>query len=154
MGDAPMSGEHPDPFDLQRFVEAQATTYAQALAELEAGRKQGHWIWFVFPQIAGLGSSAMNVRYSIGSLEEAVAYLEHRVLGPRLRECVDAVNALEGRSARKVFGPDDVKFRSCLTLFHRAAPEEPRFASALAKYFGGEQDTATLQRLAATFGGR
>ncbi len=149
-----MSGEHPDPFDLQRFVAAQATTHAQALAELRAGRKQSHWIWFVFPQIAGLGSSAMNVRYSIGSLEEAVAYLEHPLLGPRLRECVDAVNALDGRSAQQVFGPDDVKFRSCLTLFHRAAPEEPRFATALAGYFAGEQDTATLQRLAATFGGR
>ena len=143
-----------DPFDLARFVDAQATTYARALAELKAGRKESHWIWFIFPQIAGLGSSAMNRRYSIGSLEEAVGYLAHPVLGPRLLECVDAVNALEGRSARQVFGPDDVKFRSSLTLFHRAAPDEPRFAAALAKYFAGEQDTATLQRLAETFGGR
>ncbi len=143
-----------DTFDLQRFVEAQASVYARALAELKAGRKQSHWMWFVLPQIAGLSSSATGLRYSIGSLEEAVAYLEHPVLGPRLRECVDAVNALDGRSATQVFGPDDVKFRSCLTLFHRAAPDEPRFSGALAKYFSGEQDTATLQLLAATFGGR
>src|SRR5581483_7740601 len=107
--------------------------YARALGELRAGRKDTHWIWYIFPQIAGLGSSAMNARFSIGSLEEAVAYLEHPLLGPRLIECVDAVLALEGRSARQVFGPDDVKFRSCLTLFHRAAPEEHRFSDALAK---------------------
>jgi uncharacterized protein (DUF1810 family) len=149
-----MSDEHADPFRLERFVEAQAGVYPRALAELKAGRKQSHWIWFVFPQIAGLGSSAMNVRYAIGSLEEAVAYLEHPVLGPRLRDCVDAVNGLAGRSAREVFGPDDVKFRSSLTLFHRAAPQETRFADALARYFAGEQDTATLQIMAATFGGR
>jgi uncharacterized protein (DUF1810 family) len=143
-----------DPFDLQRFVDAQDGVYPQALAELKAGHKQSHWIWFVFPQIAGLGASAMNRRYAIGSLEEAVAYLEHSVLGPRLRNCVDTVNALEGRSARQVFGPDDVKFRSSLTLFHRAAPEEHRFSDALATYFAGEQDTRTLELLAETFGGR
>jgi uncharacterized protein (DUF1810 family) len=150
----PMPDPPDDTFDLQRFVEAQAAAYARALAELKAGRKESHWMWFVLPQIAGLSSSATGLRYSIGSLEEAVAYLEHPVLGPRLRECVDAVNALEGRSAAQVFGSDDVKFRSCLTLFHRAAPEELRFSDALAKYFAGEQDTATLQLLAATFGGR
>ena len=149
-----MAGDHPDPFDLQRFVDAQAGAYARALAELRAGSKQSHWIWFVFPQIAGLGSSAMNARFSIGSLEEAVAYLEHPLLGPRLIECVDAVLALERRSARQVFGPDDVKFRSCLTLFHRAAPEEHRFSDALAKYFGGELDARTLEQLATTYGGR
>jgi len=149
-----MAHEHADPFDLARFVEAQAGVYPDALAELRAGRKDTHWIWFVFPQLAGLGASAMNRRYAIGSLEEAVAYLEHPVLGPRLRECVDAVNGLQGRTARAVFGPDDVKFRSSLTLFHRAAPQEPRFAEALEKYFGGEQDGRTLQLLAATFGGQ
>jgi uncharacterized protein (DUF1810 family) len=149
-----MSADAPDPFDLNRFVDAQDGAYAQALAELRAGAKQSHWIWFIFPQIAGLGSSAMNARFSIGSLEEAVAYLEHPVLGPRLIEAVDAVIALEGRSARQVFGPDDVKFRSSLTLFHRAAPEERRFSDALAKYFGGELDSRTLEQLAATFGGR
>jgi uncharacterized protein (DUF1810 family) len=143
-----------DRFDLERFVEAQATAYARALAELKAGRKESHWMWFVLPQIAGLSSSATGVRYSIGSLEEAVAYLEHPLLGARLRECVDTVVALEGRTARQVFGPDDVKLRSCLTLFHRAAPEESRFSKALERYFAGEQDTATLQLLAATFGGR
>ena len=149
-----MADDHPDPFDLQRFVEAQDGAYARALAELRAGRKESHWIWYVFPQIAGLGSSPMNARFSIRSLEEAVAYLAHPLLGPRLIECVDAVIALEGRSARHVFGADDVKFRSCLTLFHRAAPEEPRFADALAKYFNGELDARTLEQLAATFGGR
>jgi uncharacterized protein (DUF1810 family) len=149
-----MADDRPDPFDLRRFVEAQAGAYARALAELRAGAKQSHWIWYVFPQIAGLGSSATSARFAIGSLEEAEAYLAHPLLGPRLIECVDAVNALEGRSARQVFGPDDVKFRSCLTLFHRAAPDEPRFADALGKYFAGELDERTLERLAKTYGGR
>jgi uncharacterized protein (DUF1810 family) len=149
-----MPDDHPDPFDLQRFVEAQDGAYPRALAELRGGRKDTHWIWYVFPQIVGLGSSAMNARFSIGSLEEAEAYLAHPLLGARLIECVDAVLALEGRTARQVFGPDDVKFRSCLTLFHRAAPQERRFADALAKYFGGELDERTLEQLAATFGGR
>lgn len=146
--------DDPDPFDLQRFVDAQEGVFPRALAELKAGRKESHWIWFILPQIEGLSSSATGLRYAIASLEEAVAYLEHPILGARLRETVDAVNALEGRSARAVFGPDDVKFRSSLTLFHRAAPEDRRFSDALARYFAGEQDTATLQRLAATFGGR
>jgi uncharacterized protein (DUF1810 family) len=149
-----MPDDHPDPFDLRRFVEAQEGAYPRALAELKAGSKRTHWIWYVFPQIAGLGSSATSARFSIGSLEEAQAYLAHPVLGPRLAECVDAVNALEGRTARQVFGPDDVKFRSCLTLFHRAAPEQHRFAEALGNYFGGELDERTLEQLAATFGGR
>jgi len=142
-----------DPFDLARFVEAQAVAHDEALTELRGGRKRGHWIWFVFPQIAGLGSSAMNRRYAIASLEEAVAYLEHPLLGARLWACVDAINALEGRSARQIFGGDDVKVRSSLTLFHRAAPDEMRFSRALDKYFGGEPDTLTLERLAPTFGG-
>lgn len=142
-----------DPFDLARFIDAQAGVYDAALAELRSGRKQGHWIWFVFPQIAGLGVSAMNRRYAIASLEEAVAYLEHPLLGARLRTCVDAINALEDRSARQIFGGDDVKVRSSLTLFHRAAPDEARFSRALDKYFAGEPDTLTLERLAATFGG-
>jgi uncharacterized protein (DUF1810 family) len=149
-----MPGEHADPFELARFVEAQAGVYPRALAELKAGRKESHWIWFVFPQIAGLGASPMNRRYAIGSLEEAVAYLEHPVLGPRLRECVDTVIGLQGVTARAIFGPDDVKFRSSLTLFHRAAPQDPRFAETLARYFGGEQDNRTLQLLSETFGGR
>ncbi len=136
-----------DPFDLQRFVDAQDADYALALAELRKGRKESHWIWYVFPQIAGLGSSPMNQLFSIGSLAEADAYLAHPVLGMRLRVCVEEVNALEGRSARDIFGFDDVKFRSSLTLFVEAAPDEPAFARALAKYFGGEPDPMTLEKL-------
>jgi uncharacterized protein (DUF1810 family) len=142
-----------DPFDLARFVEAQAGVYEEALAELRAGRKQGHWIWFIFPQIAGLGSSATSRRYAITSLEEAVAYLEHPLPGARLWDCVDVLNALQGRTARQIFGGDDVKVRSSLTLFHRAAPDEARFAQALETYFDGEPDILTLERLAPTFGG-
>lgn len=137
-----------DPFDLQRFVEAQARNYDDALAELQAGRKTSHWMWYVFPQIAGLGFSAMAQRYAIGSLAEAKAYLAHPVLGPRLRACVAAVNALSGRTAHEIFGsPDDVKFRSSLTLFAAAAPQEPEFGQALATYFAGEPDPRTLDAL-------
>ncbi len=136
-----------DPFNLARFVQAQARDYAGALNELERGRKQGHWIWFVFPQIAGLGSSAMNRLYSIASAAEARAYLDHPVLGPRLRACVDAVNGHAGRTAREIFGPDDVKLRSSLTLFAEVAPDEPRFAQGLATFFGGEADPATLEKM-------
>jgi uncharacterized protein (DUF1810 family) len=136
-----------DPFNLDRFIQAQAQAYAGALRELESGRKQGHWIWFVFPQIAGLGSSSMNRLYAIASVAEARAYLDHPVLGPRLRTCVDTVNAHAGRSARAIFGHDDIKFRSSLTLFAQAAPDEPRFALALANFFGGEPDPATLQKM-------
>ena len=137
-----------DPFDLQRFVGAQARNYADALAELRRGRKTSHWMWYVFPQIAGLGSSAMAQTYAIGSLDEARAYLAHKVLGARLRECVAAVTALNGRSAHEIFGsPDDLKFRSCLTLFHAAAPDEPLFGEALARYFAGEPDPRTLEKL-------
>jgi uncharacterized protein (DUF1810 family) len=137
-----------DPHDLQRFVEAQSAVYAQALAELTAGRKTSHWMWFVFPQIAGLGTSPMAQRYAIASLAQARAYASHPVLGPRLKECTAAVLAVRGRSAHDIFGsPDDVKFRSCMTLFERAAPEEPLFAQALDAYYRGERDPATLQRL-------
>lgn len=137
-----------DPFDLQRFVEAQKRNYADALAELTAGRKTSHWMWYVFPQIAGLGSSAMAQTYAIGSRAEAIAYLAHPVLGPRLRECVAAVNAVTGRSAHQIFGsPDDLKFRSSLTLFAEAAPDEPLFSQALAAYFAGEPDARTLEEL-------
>jgi uncharacterized protein (DUF1810 family) len=137
-------------FDLQRFVTAQAGAYPQALAELRAGRKASHWMWFVFPQIAGLGSSPTAQAYAIGSLDEARAYLAHPLLGPRLRECVAAANAVQGRSAHQIFGsPDDLKFRSSLTLFAAAAPDEPLFAQGLAKYFAGEPDPRTLEKLAA-----
>jgi uncharacterized protein (DUF1810 family) len=137
-----------DTFDLQRFVAAQARNYADALAELRRGRKTSHWMWYVFPQIAGLGSSAMAQAYAIGSLDEARAYLAHPVLGPRLRECVAAVQAVEGRSAHAIFGsPDDMKLRSSLTLFAAAAPQEPLFRDALAKYFAAAPDPRTLEKL-------
>jgi uncharacterized protein (DUF1810 family) len=137
-----------DPFDLQRFVDAQAPVYEQVLRELRAGRKTSHWMWFVFPQVAGLGYSAMAQHYAISGRDEAVAYLEHPVLGPRLRELTAIVNALEGRTAHQVFGsPDDVKFRSCMTLFAECAQEPHIFRDALDKYFAGEPDPLTLDRL-------
>jgi uncharacterized protein (DUF1810 family) len=138
-----------DPFNLDRFVEAQASNYDDALAELRAGHKQSHWSWYVFPQIRGLGSSPMSVRYAIGSMAEANAYLEHPVLGPRLRECVKAMNAHRGLSATQILGDIDAqKFRSCLTLFAQAASSEAIFGDALKKYFGGTPDAATLAILA------
>ncbi|MGN7127591.1 DUF1810 domain-containing protein [Methylorubrum thiocyanatum] len=137
-----------DRFDLNRFVEAQDGIYEQALAELRNGRKQSHWMWFVFPQIAGLGSSAMAQRYAIRSRAEARAYLAHPLLGERLRTCTRAANAWEGRSAHALFGaPDDMKFRSSVTLFAQAAPDEPDFARALAAFFDGKPDPMTLERL-------
>ncbi|WP_267423950.1 DUF1810 domain-containing protein [Methylobacterium sp. GC_Met_2] len=137
-----------DPYDLGRFVAAQADVYPRALAELEAGQKRSHWMWFIFPQIAGLGSSPMAQRYAISSLDEALAYLAHPTLGARLRACTAAVNRVSGRSAHAIFGsPDDMKFRSSMTLFGDAAPGEPCFAEALATYFGAEPDTLTLARL-------
>lgn len=137
-----------DTYDLGRFVEAQAGVHARALAELEAGEKRSHWMWFIFPQIAGLGSSPMAQRYAIGSLDEARAYLAHPVLGGRLRVCTTAVNRVPGRSAHAIFGsPDDVKFRSSMTLFSVAAPDEPLFAEALRRYFDGEPDPKTIAKL-------
>src|SRR5215813_7094342 len=117
-----------DPFDLQRFVTAQAPLYERVCAELRAGRKRSHWMWFIFPQIQGLGSSAMAQRYAITSLAEAAAYLDHPVLGPRLRECTGLVNAVDGRSAHEIFGsPDDMKFHSAITLFLWARPDDALF---------------------------
>lgn len=137
-----------EPYDLDRFVAAQAGVYDRALAELRAGEKRSHWMWFIFPQIAGLGSSPMARRYAIGTLDEARAYGAHPVLGARLRACTAAVNGVTGRTAHVIFGsPDDMKFRSSMTLFARAAPEEPGFAEALARYFGGEPDPLTLAEL-------
>lgn len=133
---------------LNRFVEAQAGAYEQALAELREGRKRSHWMWFVFPQIAGLGSSPMARLYAIRSLAEARAYLAHPLLGERLLACTRAVNAWEERSANAIFSaPDDVKFCSCMTLFGRADPGRPDFAQALAAFFGGRPDPLTLERL-------
>lgn len=135
-------------FDLQRFVDAQDPVYEQVRRELQDGDKRSHWMWFVFPQIEGLGFSAMAARYAIRSLEEARAYLAHAVLGARLRECTRLVVAVESRSIRQIFGqPDDIKFRSSMTLFARAAPEERIFVEALQKYFGGELDSKTIERL-------
>jgi uncharacterized protein (DUF1810 family) len=132
---------------LERFVIAQAQIYPRVLAELKAGRKQSHWMWFIFPQVAGLGHSAMAQMYAIASLEEAKAYLAHPVLGARLRECCQAVMAVEGKSAHEIFGsPDDLKFRSSLTLFDLASPNDI-FQAALDKYFGGDADPLTLQKL-------
>lgn len=126
----------PDPFDLQRFVDAQNSVYERVCSELRGGCKTSHWMWFVFPQLRGLGQSAMSTRYAISSQAEAEAYLEHPVLGPRLRECVEHVNAVEGRTASDIFGyPDDVKFQSCLSLFAGATPDNNVFTKALGKYY-------------------
>lgn len=138
-----------DPYDLTRFVDAQRDTYDGALAELRRGYKSGHWIWFIFPQIAGLGFSEMSRRYAISGLDEARAYLAHPVLGPRLRECAGVVAATTGRTAEQIFGPiDALKLRSSMTLFHRADPGEQVFASVLDRYYGGIPDEATDRALA------
>jgi uncharacterized protein (DUF1810 family) len=137
-----------DRFDLQRFVDAQDGIHEAALAELTAGRKRTHWMWFVFPQISGLGLSPMAQRYAISGLDEARAYLAHPLLGARLLDCTRAVNRIEGRTARDIFGsPDDLKFRSSMTLFAEASPQQPAFGEALSRYYGGERDPATLRRL-------
>lgn len=137
-----------DPHNLQRFIEAQAPIYEQVLAELRAGRKRSHWIWFIFPQIAGLGHSPTAQHYAIRSLDEARAYIEDPVLGPRLRECTGIVNQIEGRTIYEILGPpDDLKFRSSMTLFSKATNDNQVFAAALTKYFDGKPDAQTLQRL-------
>lgn len=137
-----------DPYRLQRFVDAQDAVYLDVVEELRGGRKRSHWMWFVFPQIAGLGHSAMAREYAISGLDEARAYLAHPVLGARLKECTRLVNAVEGRSAGEIFGyPDDMKFRSSMTLFARAAADNTAFVAALSKYFAGEEDAATVARL-------
>jgi uncharacterized protein (DUF1810 family) len=134
-----------DLFNLERFVDAQAPVYEQARRELEAGRKESHWMWFVFPQIAGLGQSAMSIRFSIASLDEARAYLAHPLLGPRLRECARLALDVEGKTATEIFGSvDEMKFRSSMTLFARASPEDNVFERCLDKYFAGEPDPLTL----------
>jgi uncharacterized protein (DUF1810 family) len=137
-----------DPFNLRRFLDAQASVYANAVRELGAGQKRSHWMWFIFPQISGLGFSPTSVFYAIGSLDEARAYLNHPTLGPRLSECVELTLHVEGKTVAQIFGAVDAqKFRSSLTLFSRARPDISVFAEALAKYFGGEPDAATLERL-------
>ncbi|WP_027530830.1 DUF1810 domain-containing protein [Bradyrhizobium sp. WSM3983] len=137
-----------DPFNLERFLRAQDPVFRDVLGELAHGRKQTHWMWFVFPQVMGLGFSAMSQRYAIGSRAEAGAYITHPVLGPRLIECTRLVLAVEGRTINAILGaPDDSKFRSSMTLFG-AVSDEPVFDEALAKYFAGERDGATLEILA------
>lgn len=137
-----------DPHDLQRFVDAQNGIFDQALAELRNGRKRGHWMWFIFPQIMGLGNSEMARRFAIGSRPEAEDYLRHPILAPRLVDCTRAVCLIEGRSAYEIFGsPDDLKFRSSMTLFAEIAGDNGVFAEALRKYFAGRPDDLTLKAL-------
>ncbi|VTZ49295.1 Calpastatin [Methylocella tundrae] len=140
--------ETSDKYDLQRFVEAQNSVFEDVCSELEEGRKKTHWMWFIFPQIAGLGHSPMAQRYAISGRAEAEAYVRHPVLGPRLRRCTHLVNRAIGRSINQIFGsPDDMKFHSSMTLFARTADDSQIFRDALQKYFAGELDQATLQRL-------
>lgn len=137
-----------DPFDLQRFVDAQEGVYERALAELREGHKRSHWMWFMFPQIAGLGHSVMAQTYAIRSLDEARSYFAHAILGARLRECTKAVLAVAGKSAHGILGsPDDLKLHSSMTLFAHAAPDEPLFRAALEQYFAGEEDAATRSQI-------
>ncbi len=138
-----------DPFHLQRFLETQVSAYAQARSELASGEKRSHWMWFIFPQIRGLGSSPMAQRYAISGLEEAQAYLAHPLLGPRLRECTALVSAVNGRTLQQIFGyPDDLKFHSSMTLFAAADPDDQNvFRAALGKYCGGKPDGRTLAAL-------
>ena len=137
-----------DPFDLKRFVDAQTPVYRSVVEELRGGRKRSHWMWFVFPQLRGLGNSPMAVRYGISSLEEARAYLRHDLLGPRLHECTKLVNRVQGRSIGEIFGsPDDLKLCSSMTLFARASDKNEDFVAVLAKYYGGGEDPRTVARL-------
>ncbi len=137
-----------DPHNLQRFVDAQNTVFEQVCAELRAGQKQSHWMWFIFPQLRGLGNSEVAVHFAITSRDEAQMYLKHPVLGSRIRECTRLVNLVEGRLISQIFGhPDDLKFRSSLTLFASATTESKIFNDALQKYFSGEPDRLTLERL-------
>jgi uncharacterized protein (DUF1810 family) len=143
-----------DPHHLQRFVEAQADIYDDVVKELAAGRKRSHWMWFIFPQVAGLGFSAMAQRYAIGSRDEALAYLAHDILGPRLVECAGLVMSVTGRTIHDILGsPDDLKFCSSMTLFD-AVTDNPLFAAALAKYYAGARDQATLDILSRLDGQR
>ncbi|HME15747.1 MAG TPA: DUF1810 domain-containing protein [Mycobacterium sp.] len=137
-----------DPFDLQRFVDAQERVYPAVLGELHVGRKRSHWIWFIFPQVAGLGSSPTAARYAISSLDEARAYLRHELLGPRLHECTQLVNAVQGRSIGEIFGsPDDLKVRSSMTLFAHVTDDNQDFVQLLERYYDGGEDPLTLERL-------
>jgi uncharacterized protein (DUF1810 family) len=143
--DMPVSDE---PYDLQRFVHAQDRMYDTVIDELRSGRKRSHWIWFVFPQLRGLGRSPTALQYGITSLDEARAYLAHEVLGPRLRECARLVAAIDGRSVGDIFGfPDDLKVRSSMTLFARATDDNADFVAVLDKFYNGEEDPVTVELL-------
>jgi uncharacterized protein (DUF1810 family) len=138
-----------DPFDLQRFVDAQDHVYDTVLRELRDGRKRSHWIWFIFPQLRGLGRSPTAIHYGIASRDEAAAYLAHPVLGPRLRQCTRLVTEIDGRSVEEVFGwPDNLKVRSSMTLFARSTDDNADFLAVLEKFYGGEADPVTVDRLA------
>jgi uncharacterized protein (DUF1810 family) len=148
MADATDPGVAGDPHDLGRFVQAQEGVYERALAEVRGGRKRSHWMWYVFPQLDGLGSSPTAKRYAIRSAAEAEAYLAHPVLGPRLAACAEAALGVQGRSAAEVFGsPDDLKLRSCATLFACVSPAGSVFHRLLDRYFRGERDATTLRLL-------
>ncbi len=148
MVDERKSGAGGDPYDLNRFLAAQEDDYEQALSEVRSGRKRSHWMWYVFPQFDGLGFSSTSRRYSIKSVEEARAYLGHPVLGQRLTECVEAALGVEGKSAYEIFGsPDDMKLKSCATLFARVSPAGSVFERLLDKFFQGERDPGTLRLL-------
>jgi uncharacterized protein (DUF1810 family) len=137
-----------DPFDLERFVNAQGPVYGRVCGELRNGWKSSHWMWFIFPQLRGLGSSATAERFGISSRAEAEAYLAHPILGPRLRECTRLVHQIEGRSVEQIFGyPDDLKFRSSMTLFANVTSDNLVFINTLKKYFAGEHDSRTLKML-------
>jgi uncharacterized protein (DUF1810 family) len=150
MAQASGSREDHEDFDFEDFALAQEATFPAALAELKAGHKETHWMWFIFPQIAGLGSSSMAKRFAIKSCAEARAYLRHPVLGERLIQCCHALLSVEGRSASEILGyPDDVKLRSSMTLFSLADPSEPVFREVIKKYFGGEFDQRTVELVSA-----
>lgn len=137
-----------DPFNLQRFVDAQNPVYAQVCSELRSGQKSGHWMWFIFPQIKGLGRSHLAEKFAISSRAEAQAYLEHPILGPRLYECSGLVTLIDGKTIQQIFGsPDDLKFRSSMTLFAFITSGNQLFDDVLKKYFGGEPDRLTLERI-------
>jgi len=137
-----------DPYNLRRFLDAQDPVYAQVCSELRAGSTRSHWMWFIFSQIQGLGYSPLAKKFAISSVDEAKAYLDHPILGARLKELCRLVNRVEGRSIEEIFGyPDDLKFRSSMTLFAHAASDDQIFRDALEKYFNGEDDPATVERL-------
>jgi uncharacterized protein (DUF1810 family) len=148
MGNSNNSREANDPYDLSRFLRAQDVDYERAVVEIKSGQKRSHWMWYIFPQIDGLGVSSLSKRYSLKSLDEARAFLQHPILGPRLLACAEAVASVEGRSATEIFGsPDDLKLRSCATLFACVSSPGSVFDRLLAKYYRGRRDGKTLQLL-------